>query len=132
MDDTQEILSISKVLEKMIDKTAHEIFKTHRERLLKEDNTYVIPGVWGAVKDGCLDTTQRCIHTRASALVEQALSELGTAALSPSQRFAIRYLVNRTLIYAISYMTQVTKSRIQAGEFENRQILMNLPPMGRA
>ncbi|WDP90150.1 MAG: hypothetical protein HUN04_10710 [Desulfobacter sp.] len=129
MDNTRQLLSISKPLEQMIDKTANEIFKIYRAKLLLEDNTYIIPGVWGTVRDGDLDDTQREIHIMASRLVDKAISAFGFNHLSSSQRFALRYLVNRTLIYTVSYMIQVTKNQVS---LKQESLLMNLPPMGRA
>ncbi len=132
MDKTAELLSISKVLEKMTDLTTNEIFDTYRDKLLLEGATYVIPAVWGVVKEGELDDTQKEIHQKTKKLVEDTLSALFIKGISAQQAFAIRYLVNRTIIYTISYLIEMTKTRVCEGSIDTGQMLANMEPTGHA
>jgi hypothetical protein len=132
MDKTTELLSISKVLEKITDHTTNEIFDTYRDKLLLEGITYVIPAVWGVVKEGELDETQKEIHKKTQKLVEDSLSALFIKEISAPQAFAIRYLVNRTIIFSISYMIEMTKAKVCEGTINTNQMLANMEPTGHA
>ena len=124
MDKTTELLSISKELEKITDHTTNEIFDTYRDKLLLEGITYIIPAVWGVVKDGELDETQKEIHKKTQKLVEDSLSALFIKGISAPQAFAIRYLVNRTIIFSISYMIEMTKAKVCEGTI-NTNVTIN-------
>ncbi len=132
MDETTKLLSISKILEKKIDHTANEIFNTYRDKFLIEKFTYIIPAVWGVIKDGKLDETQKEIYRTTNKLVEDSISAFSIKDLSAPQAFAIRYLVNRTIIYTISYMIQITKNKLVNDKINADNMLINLEPDGNA
>ncbi len=132
MDKTTKLLSISKILEKKIDHAATEIFNTYRDKFLIEKFNYIIPAVWGVKKDGKLDETQKEIYRTTNKLVEDSISAFSIKDLSAPQAFAIRYLVNRTMIYTISYMIQITKNQLVNGKINADNMLINLEPDGNA
>ena len=132
MGKTEKLLNISKVLEKMIDHTANEIFDTYRDKFLMSEITYIIPAIWGVTKTGELDETQKEIHTKTNKLVEDSIAAFAIKNPSGSEAFAIRYLVNRTMIYTISYMIEMTKNQISQGTLNTNDMLINLTPMGNA
>ena len=132
MDETMKLLSISKVLEKMINYTANDIFYTYRDTLLMMENTYIVPAVWGAMKNGDLDETQKEIHKKTKKLVEDSISAFFIKNMSDPQAFALKYLVNRTMIYTISYMIETTRNQISQGNINANDMLINLKPMGNA
>ncbi len=132
MDEAIKLLSISKVLEKMINHTANDIFYTYRDQFLMMENTYIVPAVWGAMENGELDETQKEIHTKTKKLVQDSISALFIKKMTDPQAFAIKYLVNRTMIYTISYMIETTKNQVSQGSINADDMLINLKPMGNA
>ena len=132
MDKTAELLSISKILENKLDHVANEIFHTYRDKFLIEKITYIVPAVWGVIKDGKLDETQKEIYRTTNKLVEDSISAFSIKDLSDPQAFAIRYLVNRTLIYTISYIIEMTKNQLVHGKISADNMLINLEPSGHA
>ena len=132
MDNTTKILSISKILEKKIDHTVNEIFATYRDKFMMTEITYIIPAVWGGIKNGELDETQKEIYGKVNKLVEESLSAFSTDKVNESQAFAIRYLVNRSIIYTISYMIEMTKNQLAQGTINADNMLLNLEPGGNA
>lgn len=132
MDQIANLLSISKVLEKNIDKVVYEIFEIYKDKFLIEEIGYIIPAVWGGMKNGELDETQREIHKRTNRLVDDSISALVLENTSAPQLFAIRFLINRTIIYTISYMIEMNRNQLSQGRINARDMLINLKPMGNA
>lgn len=125
MDETQVLLSIGKDIEALINDTINTIVARHKDTFAVNDNTYIIPAVWGAVKDGELDQTQKQIYEEVNALVENVLTTLKIPELSRPQKFAIRYLVNRILIYNISFMNEAARNRGTDQELPDSDIRIN-------
>jgi uncharacterized protein YgbK (DUF1537 family) len=117
MNDTEKLLSIGKTIENLINHSVTMIFNTYMETFVAKENSYIIPAVWGAVKDGELDATQKAIHKDVKQLVENVISALFIKNMTDPQRFALGYLVNRIVIYNISFMNQLAKS---AKDSDNR------------
>jgi hypothetical protein len=132
MDETTALLSISKILEEKINHTSNEIFDTYRDKFLMEKINYIIPAVWGTMKDGTLDETQREIYQKTDQLVRDSISAFSKEDLTAPQAFAIRYLVNNTIIFSISYMIEMTKNKLTQGELTAANMLINQEPMGNA
>ncbi|CCK81788.1 MULTISPECIES: hypothetical protein [Desulfobacula] len=132
MDEAIKLLSISRVLEKMINHTANDIFYTYRDMFLMMENTYIVPAVWGAMENGELDETQKEIHKKIKKLVNDSISALFIKNMTDPQAFAIKYLVNRTMIYTISYMIETTRNQVSQGAITANDMLTNLKPMGNA
>ena len=132
MDETAKLLGLSKTLEKLIDHTVNDIFDTYSNQFLIEDITYIIPAVWGYVKNAELDDIQKAIHKKTSKLVDDSISALLIEDLSDPQAFAIRYLVNRVMIYTIAYRIEMTKKHISEEKIKADDFLMNHTPTGNA
>ncbi len=132
MDETAKLLGISKTLEKLIDHTVNDIFDTYSNQFLIEEITYIIPAVWGHVENAELDDIQKAIYKKASKLVDDSISALFIKNLNDPQAFAIRYLVNRVIIYTITYRVEMTKKQISQDKIKADNLLMNLSPSGNA
>ncbi len=132
MDETARLLGPSKTLEKLIDHTVNDIFNTYSNQFLIEDITYIIPAVWGHVENAELDDIQKVIHKKVSKLVDDSISALSIKNLNDPQAFAIRYLVNRVMIYTITYRVETTKKQISEEKINADNLLMNLSPTGNA
>ncbi len=132
MDETTKLLSLSKTLEKLIDLTVSDIFDTYSNQFLIEEITYIIPAVWGAAENIELDDIQKTIHKKVSNLVEDSISAFSIKNLNDPQSFAIRYLINRVVIYTITYRIEMTKNQISKDKINADNLLMNLNPTGNA
>jgi len=130
MYDTAKLLSISKVLEKMIHHTANDIFNTYRDKFLIMEVTYIVPAVWGAIKNGELDETQKEIHKKTNKLVEDSITTFFLKDPAEPQAYAIRYLVNMNIIYYISYSIETTKNKLCQGKINTENMLKNMEPPG--
>ena len=132
MDDTAKLLSISKKLEKLIDHTVKEISNTYMNQLIKEENTYIVPAVWGVLENAELDGIRKAIHKKTRQLVNDAISALRIKHLDGPQTFAVRYLVNRAVIYGVIYKVETTKHLLSKEKMKADLKLLNLPPSGSA
>ncbi|MCP3874390.1 MAG: hypothetical protein GY699_14705 [Desulfobacteraceae bacterium] len=132
MDETAKLLSISKTLEKLINHTVDDIFNTFSNQFLIADISYIIPAVWGVVENAELDDIQKIIHKKTSKLVDDSILAFSIKDMNDSQAFAIKYLVNRVIIYTITYRVEMTKNQISEDKIEANNLLMNFPPSGNA
>ena len=125
MDETEKLLSIGKTIENLINHSVTTIFNNHKDTFAIKETAYIIPAVWGAVKDGKLDATQKLIHEDVSRLVDNVISALYIKDMTPPQRFAIRYLVNRIIIYNISFMNETALHTADPGSVPDPDVLIN-------
>ncbi len=132
MDETKKLLSISKTLENLINYTVDDIFNTFSNQFLMEDITYIIPAVWGVTGNAELDDIQKVIHKNIVKLVDDSISAFSIENLNDPQAFVIRYLVNRVVIYTITYRVEMTKNKISEKKINADNLLMNFPPSGNA
>lgn len=132
MDETKKILSISKTLETLINYTVDDIFNTYSNQFLIEEITYIIPAVWGVTVNSKLDDIQKSIHKSIAKLVQDCISAFSIKNLNDPQAFAIRYLVNRVVIYTITYRIEMTKNQISQKKINAENLLINFPPSGNA
>lgn len=120
----------------IVNGTASRVFRIHGKRLLNERLTYIVPAVWGASMDGGdLTALQRSINCDVAPAVDEAMNELNLRQPSPSQDFAVEYLLRGLLVYKISYMIEATKNRIREGRRPVEDPLPRLEdmdPLGRA
>ena len=132
MDNTKRIVSISRKIDEMINKLVSDILIVYRDKLLFEDSTYIIPAVWGAVKNGALDKTQKEINKKIKKITEKVISTMDIAKLLDPQKFAVQYLINRTIISSITYLIEIGKSQLAGNTTSNKDLIKNLKPMGNA
>lgn len=125
MNDTEKLLSIGKTIDNLINHAVNTIFTTHRDTFAVKEISYIIPAVWGAAKSGELDKTQKKIHGDVDRLVENVISALYIKNMTDPQKFAIRYLVNRLIIYNISFINQSALGTTGSGTVPGADVLIN-------
>jgi len=126
---------ISKNVGLMIDGTVMEIFRLYKMQLLSEPVDYIVPAVWGAIKDGSLDTTQKEIYRQLSPVVNRIIDLFEFKDINNAQVFAIEFLVKSLIINKISYLIDGAKNRHvnELGRHKtNLNILNNVEMLGSA
>jgi hypothetical protein len=111
-ETSDDMLEIARKIGPMIDETTNQIFMDHRETLVKEPITYIVPAVWGAIKDGKLTRVQKEINQRFAPVVREVMSILVPESASPSQRYAISYILRGLMISKITFMVEGLKNRM--------------------
>ena len=106
-DSGREILRIKEI----IDETTNAIFITYKEELLSEPITYIIPAVWGKIKQGKLTESQHEIFERIDSVITDIIELLEFKDLNDSQEFAIGYLIRGLIISKITYLIEASKHR---------------------
>lgn len=133
-EDTDDVVTFAKAIESLIDEISLDIFREHKSTLLAEPNTYIVPAVWGAVKEKELTIEQRDIHARIAPAMEEILDLLLHESLTAPQKFALGYLVRGLFISKIIYMVEFYKSlSAKHGDRDNKgHDLKDIEPMGHA
>ena len=98
-------------IKEIIDKTTNMIFISYKEKLLTEPITYIVPAVWGEIKDGKLTTIQREINKKIVPTINSIMDILELEDLHGAQGFAIGYLIRGLLISKIAYMIEAFKNQ---------------------
>ncbi len=98
-------------IKEIIDKSATKIFISHKNELLLEPITYIIPAVWGKIKQGELTGSQKEIHKRIDPLITDIMEILELDDLNETQEFAIEYLIRGLIISKITYLIEASKHR---------------------
>ncbi|QTA90200.1 hypothetical protein [Desulfonema magnum] len=132
--ESDDVVAFARTIEKVMDETCLTIFKRYNEILLAESNVYIVPAVWGALKDGDLTATQKEIHSSIFPVITKILESLYQENMSDSQRFAIGYLVRGLFISKIIYMIEFYKnlSGIQVELGEHASGLEDIETWGHA
>jgi hypothetical protein len=132
--ETDDMVVFARAIEKLMDETSLEVFSKYNEILLAESNVYIVPAVWGAVKDGELTPVQKEIHSRIAPVINKILDSLYQENLSAAQRFAIGYLVRGLFISKIIYMIEFYRnlSGIRAGYSKEKSSLEDIETVGHA
>ncbi|HPL63892.1 MAG TPA: hypothetical protein PK587_09010 [Syntrophales bacterium] len=129
----EDITRLSRIIGPLLDKTANDVFLAHKDILLAEPITYIVPAVWGASKDGKLTENQEEINRRITPVIRETLEVLDTANLSDSQSFAISFMIRGLIISKITYMIEALKNKMFALDVKKKDSLIrNLEPVGRA
>ncbi len=112
-DNTSEdMLEIARKIGPLIDEVTNKTFMDHRDTLLKEPITYIVPAVWGAIKDGKLTRVQKDINHRFDPVVRQVLGVLVPESATQAQRYAISYILRGLMISKITFMIEGYKNRV--------------------
>ncbi len=132
--EAEDVVTFAREIERRIDRTSLEIFRTFKTTLLTESNIYIVPAVWGAVKEGDLTDTQREIHAMVSPVIMEILDSLQQDNMNSAQNFAIAYLVRGFFISKIIYMIEFYKNLSGTGPEFCEQItsLKDVEPLGHA
>ena len=99
-DDSTSILKIKEI----IDETTDTIFSLHRNDLLNNPITYIIPAVWGRIGKGDLNPKQNNINLSIESMVRNVFEIMEFDDLTDSQRFSIEYLIRGLVISKITYL----------------------------
>jgi len=110
---SEDMLKIARSIGPLIDEVTNKTFMDHRDTLLKEPITYIVPAVWGAIKDGKLTKIQKDINNRFDPVIHQVLKQLVPESATPSQHYAIAYILRGLIISKITFMIEGFKNRMQ-------------------
>jgi hypothetical protein len=128
-------MEISNVIGPLIDKVVWEVFVTHREELLAEAITYIVPAVWGAKKDGELTTNQKRINETVAPVIEEIFRSLRMTDLDSSQEFALNYLIRGIIVSKMTYMIEAFRNRLNERSVDEQSLkeaLLRFKPVGSA
>jgi len=109
---SEDMLEIARKIGPLIDEVTNHIFMAHRETLIKEPITYIVPAVWGAIKDGKLTKIQKDINQQFAPVVREVMSMLVPESATPAQRYAISYVLRGLMISRITFMVEGFKNRM--------------------
>ncbi|MFC1867154.1 hypothetical protein ACFL0H_03365 [Thermodesulfobacteriota bacterium] len=105
-DSRTEILRIKEI----IDKTTNTIFTSYKKDLLFEPITYIIPAVWGKIKQGRLTESQKEIYSTIGSMIKNIMEILELEELNDAQLFAIEYFIRGLVISKIAYLIEAFKN----------------------
>ncbi|ETR73033.1 MAG: hypothetical protein OMM_07191 [Candidatus Magnetoglobus multicellularis str. Araruama] len=111
-ESSEDMLEIARKVGPLIDEITNQIFMDHREILVKEPITYIVPAVWGAIKDGKLTRVQKDINHRFDPVVRQVMAMIVPDSASAAQRYAIAYIIRGLMISKITFMIEGFKNRM--------------------
>lgn len=127
------ITDLAKTIGPLLDNLANDIFLSHREILLSEPITYIVPAVWGAAKDAELTAEQIEINKKIVPVVNRVFQILQIDNLNESQAFAIGFIVRGLIISKVTYMIEALKNKLMSMEADRKDYLIrNMEPMGHA
>jgi hypothetical protein len=106
-EESQKILKAKRI----IDDTANEIFLSHKKNLLSEPITYIIPAIWGEMKDGNLTSAQKEITEKIEPVISRLMRLFEFENLNKAQKFAVGYLIRGLIISKITYMIEALKNQ---------------------
>lgn len=109
-DASQDIMVIAQRRDPLIDKTALEICMTPKDVLVHRPVDSIVPGVWGARKDGELDDTQRYIFEKVLIVENEIIECFDYKNTSKPQDFARAYLMKGLFIAKRTYMLELLKN----------------------
>ena len=98
-------------IKEIIDNTTYRIFTCYQKELLSEPITYIIPAVWGKIKQDRLRESQKEINRTIDSMIADIINELEFDALKDVQRFAVEYFLKGLVISKITYLIEAFKNR---------------------
>jgi len=126
---------LAKKIGPRLNKLANELFRTHMNELVNQPRIYVVPGIWGAKKDGVLTQTQKEIHDQVKPVLKAVLAELDLDRLNPEQHYAVEYLVRELLVYCLVFLREMALRGIKEeteAEKEAAEDLERMETVGEA
>ena len=103
---------MAKTIGVLINNTAKEVFLSNKMTLLDEPLTFIVPAVWGAIKEGTLTGEQQNIHNAIEPVVQEILRALSAEQLSESQKYTIGFIIRDLIVSKVIYMIQIYKTAI--------------------
>jgi len=133
-EETDDVVTFAKAIESLIDEISLDIFREYKATLLAEPNTYIVPAVWGAMKEKELTGEQKDIHARIAPAIREILDLLLHESQTAPQKFALGYLVRGLFISKIIYMVEFYKnlSAKHGNTDEKGHDLKDIEPLGHA
>ena len=114
MANNEESSSILRIKE-IIDETTDTIFSLHKNDLLTNPITYIIPAVWGRIRKGDLNPKQKNIFSSIESMVSDVIEIMEFDDLTDSQRFSIEYLIRGLVISKITYLVASSRTSDKDG-----------------
>jgi len=109
--EPDDVMRIARKVGALADRTSMEIFSAYRTELLSRPITYIVPAVWGAIKDAEPDPIQKEMNEKISPVVEDICRAFALDGLDPTRRFALGFLVRGYLISKITYMIEASRNQ---------------------
>ncbi len=91
-------------IKEIIDETTDSIFVLFKDQLLSNHITYIVPAVWGKLRQEELNRDQRNIYRTIETMVSDVVEIMDFNEISEAQRFAIEYLIRGLVISKITYL----------------------------
>jgi hypothetical protein len=121
-------------IKEIIDDITTNIFTLHRQKLLSEPITYILPAVWGK-KQGNLTVIQDEIYHRIDPVIENIFEILNFEQLTESQRFSLEYLIRGLIISKVTYLIESFRNRLieeNKSSFDHLNLFDKIEPIGNA
>lgn len=96
-------------IKEIIDETTDSIFVLFKDQLLSNHITYIVPAVWGKLRQEELNRDQRNIYRTIETMVSDVVEIMDFNEISEAQRFAIEYLIRGLVISKITYLIASNK-----------------------
>ena len=130
------ITELARVVGDITDNLAQDIFSRFGDILGTEQITYVVPAIWGTSEKGEIDQVQRQIYALVVPAMKKILGILSLKGLSPSQDFAVEFIIRGLIVSKITYMVTVafhpSSKRKNAGDDPRNSLLAQMEPQGHA
>jgi len=120
---------LAKKIGPRLNKFANELFRTYMNELVNQPRIYVVPGIWGAKKDGVLTQTQKEIHEQVKPVLKEVLAELDLDRLNPEQSYAVEYLVRELLVYCLVFLREMALRGVKEETEAERKAAKDLERM---
>jgi len=132
--EAEDVMKIVRIIGPLIDKTAIEIMAAHRTELLREPITYIVPAVWGVIKDGELTAAQKEMHREIAPNIKKIYEALELKKVNEAQKFAILDIIRGLVISKVTYMIEAMKNHARSRQQTIYRLpeLYDLEPAGRA
>ena len=105
----EDVFAVAQQVESLLDSLVARIFSQYKYELLDQKITFIVPAVWGAVKDGQLTDVQKSIHQEVLAPLNEALSILDFKEISLAQDFAVGYMLRSLIVTKLVYMIEASR-----------------------
>lgn len=133
--EPEDLLGIANRIGPVIDKLVIDLFVAYSSKLMVAPITYIVPAVWGANKDGPLDSTQEEIHRVILPAVDKIFEALELKDLGDAQEFAIGFLIRGYIISKVTYIVESFRNHTGgqvAYPDKKDDYMLNVKPLGTA
>jgi hypothetical protein len=132
-ETAKDVTDLAKLIGPLVDELVNDIFLAYREILIAEPITYIVPAVWGAIKNERLSPEQQEINHKVVPVIHHIFGILQIGALDARQTFAIGFIIRGLIVSKITYMIEALKNKLMSIDINKRDYLIkNMEPMGHA